>query len=117
MSKKDQHQRFLLQTSKDYVHSHGEPFHQLLLPPGQEQLHLALWIRKMFNQIGLLVKGNGAIPNVLCLITSMAIQIFKKSPVGCEEVNYPGMIKYRFYVLSPAFTVDFSRIYLTANAR
>lgn len=62
-----------MQTSKDYVRSHGEPVHQLLLLPGQEQLHLTLWIMKMFNQIGLLVKANRAMPSVLCLIIPMAI--------------------------------------------
>lgn len=117
MIKENQYQRFLLQTGKDYVHSHGEPFHQLLLLPGQEQLHLALWIRKTFNQNGLLVKANGAIPNVLCLIMSMVTQIVKKSSNGCEQDNYPGTIKYRFYISSPAFTVDSSGIYLTANAK
>lgn len=32
-----------------------------------------IWIMKMFNQIGLLGKANGAMPSVLCLIMPMAI--------------------------------------------
>lgn len=61
---------------------HGEPFHQLLLPPVQDKLYLALWIMETFNRIPLLIKANGAVPSVLFLIMPMAVKMDNKSSGG-----------------------------------